>query len=147
MQLRSKQLLLFQLVTLVSYAVLYIFPIASFPSTYSKSVHAFHLPSEHKLITYSEYTAYVWISAALLPFMAVTLATLRHLYHVFFVLFVSYAVFLLVYPQAFSFGTDADPVAFDTHPNWSVYMAVYVPPGAALGLKLYELKHLAHIKK
>jgi len=147
MELKSRQVLLLQLITLAAYAMLYIFPIAAFPTSFSKSVYAFHLPSEHKLITYSEYSAYVWITAALLPFMAVTLATARHFYNVFFLLLTSFLVFLVVYPQSFSFGTDAVPAAFDTRPNWSVYMAVYAPPTASLGLKLLQFKRLAHRKK
>ena len=115
------------LTMVVSYSLLYIFPIAAFPTTFSKTVYAFHLPSEHKLITYPEYYEYVWASAALLPVMAVALATVKHDVAKYLLFLVSSLIFLIVAPQAFSFSTDAKPLGFDTRPSWSVYMAMYGP--------------------
>lgn len=133
------QVLILELLCVASYGLLYLFPIASFPTTFSKSVYAFHLPSEHNLITYSEYNVFVWYSAALLPSMALTLSLIRHTWGVFFLLLTTFLIFLIVHPQAFSFGSDSMPMAFDTRPNWSVYMATYMPPSATLAVRFIRL--------
>tara|TARA_B100000405_G_C16576375_1_gene371450 strand:- start:313 stop:774 length:462 start_codon:yes stop_codon:yes gene_type:complete len=125
---------------LLSYSLLCIFPIASFPTSYSKSVHAFQLPKEHALITYPEYYEYVWVTAALFPVMAMALASVQHaVVNGYVIMAVSYMTFIIVYPQAFSFGTDAKPLNFDTRPSWSVYMAVYLPLFALIGVDGHKL--------
>ena len=139
MKLTSNLLFLFELVALLSYAALFIFPLASFPATFSKSVHALHLASEHKIISYSEFSTYVWVTAAIPPLMSLTLSTVKHWWNVFFLILTTFSILLVVYPQSYAFGTDAKPNNFDTRPSWSVYMAVYVPIGTALFLHLHEL--------
>ena len=140
MKHEERETLLVVVVTTLSYASLYVFPCVSFPSTYPKTVHVLELPDEHQLITTPEHYVYVWITAALLPVMALALSTVRHFYNVFVVLLVSYLVFLVVYPQAYSFGTDAKPMAFETAPNWSVYIATYMPMGTILALEVTKFK-------
>ena len=139
MQLESNQLFLFELIASISYAVLFIFPIAVFPTSFSKTVHAFHLPSEHKIITYSEYSEYVWISASIPPLIAISLSTVSYWWNVFFIILTTFVIFLVIHPQSFAFGTDAIPGDFETIPTWSVYMAIYAPIGSALLLHLYKL--------
>lgn len=140
MKLATKHNLLFVLAAAASYSVLFLLPISSFPKSFSKSIYSFQLPPEHKLITYSEYSVYVWLTALILPFVALTLQTVQHQYHVFFVIFTSFLIFLVVYPQAYSFSNDAEPLPLKSSPSWNVYMAVYVPPSVLLGLQLHSLK-------
>ena len=126
----------------LSYAMLYLFPIAAFPTTFRKTVHAFHLPSEHKLITYPEYYEYVWIGAAILPVIAIALSTVKHAVSAYLLFLISSLIFLVVSPQAFSFSTDAQPQGFDTRPSWSVYMATFAPLVALMLIDNDRARHL-----
>jgi len=111
-------------------------------------VHVFDLAEDHKLITTPHYDTYVWASAFVLPLtisMAVGSAGLslisksfEQCCDVFTVLLSTWSIFLLVAPQAESFGTDSEPMSFDTEPSWGVYMAMIGPLSSLVAFKLVQ---------
>lgn len=128
---------------IVPILLLVLLPIVHWSGGHGPKVYLFDLAQDHKLITSEYYNHWVWAAAFVLPvtsalLIAFTVAGTNLKSHravkwdIAVLLLSTWAVFIIVLPQAVSFGTDAKPLSFDEHPNWTVYMAIAMPLGVSV---------------
>lgn len=127
------------------------FAIVRFPPSYDKKIYLFDLHNEHLQVSHPSHDTRVKWMAALLPISLSLLLCMpcrgnefkagssprsrNPLLQVTDVIFSSIWVFVLLFvvmPLTSEFGTDSKPMNFDTHPSWSLYMAMLGPITADL---------------